>query len=49
VIRPLELARPPGNFDDFELSRSLADSSALAASTTTRARTFPSAPLTVSM
>ena len=36
---PLELPRPCGNFDDFELSRSRADSQALAASTTMRACT----------
>ena len=29
---PLELARPCGNFDDFEFSRMRADSQALAAS-----------------
>ena len=36
---PLEFASPCGNFDDFELSRMRADSHALAASTTMRART----------
>ena len=46
---PLELASPLGNFGDFELSSSRADSRALAASTTTRALTFLSAPVTVSM
>src|SRR5688572_9263444 len=42
---PLELARPLGNVDDFELSRMRADSIALAASTTTRARTWRSSPV----
>ena len=46
---PLELASPWGNFDDFELSSSRADSHALAASTTTLAWTCWSVPLVLSM
>src|SRR5437870_13451850 len=41
---PLELARPFGNRADFELRSRRADSHALAARTTTRARTRASAP-----
>ena len=47
--RPLEFARPCGNGDDVELSRIRADSSALAASTTTRARTCLSCFVRLSM
>ena len=46
---PLELASPCGNCGDVELSRIRADSQALAASTTTRARTCWSLPVLVSM
>src|SRR5687767_14138926 len=46
---PLELASPCGNRDDFELSRTREDSHALAASTTTRARTCSSRPVAVLM
>ena len=37
---PLELPRPCGNFADLELRRMRADSQALAATTTMRARTW---------
>jgi hypothetical protein len=46
---PLELPRPCGNFDDFELSRIRADSHALAARTTIRARTWLSRDVFLSM
>ena len=46
---PLELPRPCGNFDDFELSRMRADSHALAARTTIRARTWFSRIVFLSM
>src|SRR5262245_26200827 len=46
---PLEFASPCGNFDDFELSRMRADSHALAASTTMRARTWLSRDVVLSM
>ena len=46
---PLELASPCGNIDDLELSSSRADSNALAARTTTRAATWRSSPLALSM
>src|SRR5215470_16043048 len=46
---PLEFPRPCGNFDDFELSRMRADSHALAASTTMRARTWLSRLVALSM
>ena len=46
---PLEFARPCGNLDDFELSRIRADSHALAASTTMRARTWLSRFVALSM
>src|SRR4051812_5495057 len=46
---PLELARPFGNFGDFEFRRSRADSQALAATTTTFAFAWRSAPVLVSM
>src|SRR5688572_20536058 len=45
---PLELARPCGKRDDFELRRIRADSKALAARTMTRARTAASSPVRVS-
>src|ERR1700722_4478484 len=46
---PLALASPFGKCDDVEFSRSRADSQALAATTTTRARTCASAPVVLSM
>ena len=46
---PLEFASPFGNWVDFELSRSRAVSIALAASTTTFARTCSSVPVFLSM
>src|SRR5512141_723076 len=46
---PPELASPWGKRDDFELSSSRADSHALAASTTTRARTCSSFIVVLSM
>src|SRR5689334_3114431 len=46
---PLEFASPCGNLDDLELSRMRDDSSALAASTTTRARMNLSSPVVLSM
>src|SRR5579884_212258 len=46
---PLEFARPFGNCDDLEFSNKRADSIALAASTTTLARTCSSAPELLSM
>src|SRR3989449_986293 len=45
---PLALARPFGYRPDLEFSSSRADSRALAASTTTRARTWRSAPVVLS-
>jgi len=45
---PVELARPFGNRADFELRSRRADSHALAARTTTRARTRASAPVVLS-
>src|SRR5207247_975940 len=45
---PLALARPFGYRPDLEFSSSRADSKALAASTTTRARTWRSAPVVLS-
>src|SRR4029079_15787011 len=46
---PLELASPCGNLPDFEFSRIRADSHALAASTTMRARTWFSRTVFLSM
>src|SRR4029079_5025936 len=46
---PPELARPCGNFDDFEFRRMRADSQALAARTTILARTCSSRPVFLSM
>src|SRR5438128_9809694 len=45
---PLAFARPLGNREDRELSSSRADSQALAASTTTLARTCRSVPVVLS-
>src|SRR6267154_764567 len=45
---PLEFARPSGNRDDFELSSRRAVSRALAARTTTLARTRRSVPVALS-
>src|SRR5216684_7484874 len=45
---PLAFARPLGERDDRELSSSRADSNALAASTTTLARTWRSVPVVLS-
>jgi hypothetical protein len=46
---PLEFASPCGNFDDVELRRIRADSQALAARTTARARTRLSRDVFLSM
>lgn len=46
---PLELARPLGKRDERELSSNRADSQALAARTTTRARRSVSCPVALSM
>src|SRR5262245_3421552 len=46
---PLAFANPSGKRDDLEFNRMRADSQALAANTTTRARTCVSAPVLLSM